>query len=227
MNPGWRLNYYRYKSFFQNIMSKYREKADIRAYIEILLSLATISVFAIFALRPTLLTIASLIKEIESKEQTLEKMQSKIENLTNAQNLYDRERSKINILLNSIPDKPQPEVYARQIEGFSGKHDLSILEITTDEAVILGKNVGLSKKNEKGLQPLPEGSSSLSVSATYTTSLDRYISLSNLISDLEKLRRPAKFDNIRIKTTTDKEEKTKILELLIEARLPYYISGDN
>lgn len=222
MNPGWRLNYLRYKSYFQNMIGRYREKSDVRAYIEILLSLATVSVFAIFALRPTLLTIATLMKEIESKRETLEQMQAKIDKLNSAQTLYDRERSRIDILFTSIPTNPNPEVFARQIEGFSEKHGLSIAEINIGEAVILGKDTKSTSSTEKGLSPLPGGSLGLNVSATYTTDLDRYFSLSNLVSDFEKSRRPAKIDTIRIKTTTDTKERIKVLEFDIEARLPYF-----
>jgi hypothetical protein len=222
MNPGWRLNYLRYKSYFQNMIGRYREKSDVRAYIEILLSLATVSVFAIFALRPTLLTIATLMKEIESKRETLEQMQAKIDKLNSAQTLYDRERSRIDILFTSIPTNPNPEVFARQIEGFSEKHGLSIAEINIGEAVILGKDTKSTSSTEKGLSPLPGESLGLNVSATYTTDLDRYFSLSNFVSDFEKSRRPAKIDTIRIKTTTDTKERIKVLEFDIEARLPYF-----
>jgi hypothetical protein len=226
MNPGWRGNYLRYKSYFLNVIGRYRERADVKAYVEILLSLATVSIFAVFALRPTLLTIAGLIKEIESKRQTIETMQAKIDNLSSAQTLYDRERSRINILLTSIPDKPNPEIYARQIEGLSEKHGLAVFEIIAGEAVIIGKDIQLTSKETKDSKPLPEGSTELSVSATYITSLDRYSDFSNLISDFEKSRRPAKIDIIRIKTTTS-EENIKILELTIEAGLPYFRTGDN
>lgn len=204
------------------MIGRYREKSDVRAYIEILLSLATVSVFAIFALRPTLLTIATLMKEIESKRETLEQMQAKIDKLNSAQTLYDRERSRIDILFTSIPTNPNPEVFARQIEGFSEKHGLSIAEINIGEAVILGKDTKSTSSTEKGLSPLPGGSLGLNVSATYTTDLDRYFSLSNLVSDFEKSRRPAKIDTIRIKTTTDTKERIKVLEFDIEARLPYF-----
>jgi hypothetical protein len=226
MNPGWRGNYLRYKSYFLNVVGRYKERADVKAYAEILLSLATISIFAVFALRPTLLTIAGLIKEIDTKRQTLEKMQSKIDNLSSAQTLYDRERPKINILLTSIPDQPNPEVFARQIEGFSGKHGLEIQGITAGEAVIIGSDIQETDNNTKDLIPLPEESNDLSVSATFITSLDRYFSFLNLVSDFEKSRRPARIDTIRIKTTTT-EEDVKVLEFAIEARLPYFRSNDN
>ncbi len=218
MNPGWRANYLRYRSYFLNVAGRYKERADIKAYIEMLLSLATISVFAVFALRPTILTIADLIKEIDTKRITIEKMQDKIDNLEGAQTLYDRERSKINVLLATIPDKPNPEVFARQIEGLSQKYSLNILEISAGEAVILGTG---TVKDEKGLDPLPEGSSGLSVSMGGTTGLDRFGAILGLITDFEKLRRPAKIDSIQIKTSASKEE-SKFLEIYIKARLPYY-----
>src|SRR4030042_6279122 len=225
MNPGWRGNYLRYQSYFLNIIARYRERADIKTYIEILLSLVTISIFAVFALRPTLLTIAGLIKEIDTKRQTLEEIQSKIDNLTKAQTLYDRQRSRINILLSSIPDKPNPEIFARQIEGLSEKYDSEIFEISVGEAIIIGNDIGSISKKTNALKPLPEGSTEIAVSSIYTTGLDRYFALSNIISDFEKSRRPAKIDAIRIKTATT-EDKTKILELSIEARLPYFRSSD-
>lgn len=226
MNPGWRGNYLRYKSYFMNMIGRYQEKADIRAYIEILLSLATVSIFAIFALRPTLLTIAGLIKEIDSKKQTLEEMQSKIDNLTSAQILYDKERNRINMLRVSIPDKPYPEVYARQIEGLSEKHNTEILELTAEEAVIIGKDLATINQKTEDLKPLPDGSTQLPVSATYLTTPDRYLSFSNLVSDFENSRRPVKIDIIRMRTVTD-DQNIKFLELYIEARLPYFRYEDN
>lgn len=226
MNPGWRGNYLRYKSYFLNIIGHYKERADVRAYIEILLTLATISIFAVFALRPTLLTIASLMKEIETKRQTLEKMQTKIDNLSSAQTLYDRERSKINLLLTTIPDKPNPEVFARQIEGLSERHNSTILEIIAGEAVIIGNNLPTGESKTEDFKPLPDESMELSVSATYITSLERYFAFSDLISDFDKLRRPAKIDTIRVETTT-LEEDSKILKLVIEARLPFYKDSEN
>lgn len=220
MNPGWRGNYLRYRSYFLNVIARYRERADVKAYIEILLSLATISIFAIFALRPTLLTIAGLMKEIESKRQTLDQMQTKIEKLTSAKTLYDREMTRITLLNNSIPESPDPEVFARQIEGLSENYDSKVLGISVGEAVIVGKGAPPANKKSKNLKPLPEGVKELSVSATYMSGLDRYSALANIISGFENLQRPAKIDSIRINTASD-EDKTKVLELSIEARLPY------
>jgi len=225
MNPGWRGNYLRYQSYFLNVIARYKERADIKAYIEILLSLATVSIFAVFALRPTLLTIAELIKEIETKEAVLDEMKAKINSLTSAQVLYDRERSRINSLLTSITEKPDPEIYARQIEGLSQKHNSNIVEITAGEAVIVGKDRKTNKKEADYVNSFPEQAQSMAVSAIFTTSLDQYVNFANLISDFEKSRKPAQIDTLRIKVITN-EDSEKEIELEISSRLPYFIKSD-
>ena len=221
MNPGWRGNYFRYKSYFLNVMGQYRERVDIKIYIEILLSLATISIFAVFALRPTLLTIAELIKEIDTKHQTLTKMENKIQDLSSAQTLYDRERSRINILLTSIPDKPNPEVFARQIEGLSEKYGPQITEITVGEAVIAGKDASSEEIKVKETTPLPEGSTEVPVSAIFIADLNQYSNLSAILTDFEKALRPVKIDNIHLATITT-DEDIKLLSLTLEGRLAYF-----
>ncbi len=225
MNPGWRGNYLRYQSYFLNIIARYKERADIRAYIEILLSLATVSLFAVFALRPTLLTIAELIKEIETKKTVLAQMKTKIDTLTSAQILYDRERSRINSLFASITDKSDPEIYARQIEGLSQQYNIEVSEITAGEAVIIGMGTKTEKVEVKNLDPLPEGAMGMTVSATFSTGLDQYLAFANLISYFEMLRRPAKIDTLQIRTITT-EESEKAIELGIKSRLPYLINSD-
>jgi len=71
MAPAWRNSYLRHKTYFLNISSQYSKKQDVRMFMELLLSLATVSLFAVFAIRPTLITIAELYKEIQGKKTTV------------------------------------------------------------------------------------------------------------------------------------------------------------
>ena len=124
MQENWRQQYLRYKSYLLNTVDRYKERTDTRIYLEILLSLITISIFSIFALRPTLLTIAELIKEIEAKEQLVDKLDNKIETITSAQILYDRESSNIQLLKKAIPKKPEIDTAIYQLEGLIEKNNL-------------------------------------------------------------------------------------------------------
>ncbi|OGM68579.1 hypothetical protein A2962_00740 [Candidatus Woesebacteria bacterium RIFCSPLOWO2_01_FULL_39_61] len=220
MNQSWRREYLRYKSYFLNVMGRYKERADVKVYLEILLSLATISVFAIFALRPTILTIAGLLKEIETKKETLAKMDEKISNLGRAQVLFDQEQQNVILLNSSIPPNPIPDVFARQIEGLSIRYSVPISKISLDKATILGLRATAPKTDAKNMEPFPEGTNELPFSITFTVNIEEYQSLTNLISDLEKLRRPAKIDKLVMNTS--REGENVLLSLAIEGRLPYY-----
>ena len=88
MAPAWRNSYLRYKTYFLNISSQYSKKADVRVFMELLLSLATVSLFAIFAIRPTLITIAELFKEIQGKKTTVAQLDEKIKNRAASSDVY-------------------------------------------------------------------------------------------------------------------------------------------
>ncbi len=221
MNPGWRKNYLRYKTYFLNVVARSKERADIRAYLELLLSLATVSIFSIFALRPTILTIAQLIKEIETKRQILAQMESKIQNISKAQSLYDRERTKINLIRDSVPERPNPEIFTRQLQGLSQLNQTSILGVSTEDAVIVGQEK-VTKEKAKGSEEKdtqPGGASELFFNLRAEVPLEQYKSISNFLTELEKLRIPAKIDSLSLSSSQTKEKKS--LSLTIEGRLPF------
>lgn len=219
MNTGWRKNYLRYKSYFLDVMGKYKERSDIKAYLEILLSLATISIFSIFALRPTLLTIAELIKEIQTEKQTLNSINQKIVNLSQAQSLYNSQRVQISQLESSIPKVPSPNVYAKQIEGLSQAHQVVILEMKTGEATILGKD-SESEDTEKDSEPFPKDSQKLTFSFKGRVGIEQYQNLVNFLKDLENNRLITKIDLVKLNSVND--PTGKYLLLTIEGKLPYY-----
>jgi hypothetical protein len=61
MALGWRQGYSRYRAYFLNIYNLYKQRPDLRMFLEILLSLGAIAIFAAFAVRPTALTIVQLM----------------------------------------------------------------------------------------------------------------------------------------------------------------------
>jgi len=71
MATGWKGQYFRYKGFFPKFISLYKQRRDLRAFLELILSLSVIIILSVFALKPTVLTIVSLYKEINSKRDTL------------------------------------------------------------------------------------------------------------------------------------------------------------
>lgn len=219
MNSSWRKKYLRNKSYYLSVAAQYRKRADIRAYLEILLSLVTVIIFAIFALRPTLITIAELIREIDAKKETIAKMDAKIKNLATAQALFDQQRNNVLLLNSAIPESPAPDSFSRQIEGLSNQYETAVSSINLGNASILGVKSKDDKNKKENVTPLPENAEGYEFSVAAITPVDQYSSLYSLLTDFEKLRRPAKIDNINLSVT--KGEDTEKLNLTINGRLPY------
>lgn len=218
MNPGWRKNYLRYKSFFLNVSTQYKERADIKVYLEILLSLITITIFSVFALRPTLITIAQLIKEVETKKEALAEINSKIQKLSQAQIIYDQQRKNISLLNSAVPDKALPHVIARQIEALTSKNNVEILRVNLGEAQILAaQDTNNTSSTQNQISPKQE----FEISLQTEVNIENYQNLLNLISDLEKLRMPIKFDSLSLSSKENEKDNTKKVSLFLSGKMPY------
>jgi Tfp pilus assembly protein PilO len=201
------------------VVGHYQKRQDLKMFMELLLSLTTVAVFAIFAIRPTLITIAELVKEVQGKKQTITIMNEKIDNLNKAQALYEEERTNIDLLKTAIPKKGEPEVLIRQIEGEISLNPVKVLSITLGEVSLLGEQQNLSTNTK--VSTLPEGAEGLSFSISSSSD---YPQLALLIQGMERLRRPFKIDTIFI--NSQEKEETKELILVINARSPYLKGGE-
>jgi len=183
MNPDWRRNYQRYKAYLFHTMEQYRSRKDVRLYLELLLSLATIVLFSVFALRPTLLTIVDLFKQIDSKKETIILLDEKIANLEAARRLYSSQESNIQLLQGAIPDNSNPQQIVNQIEGLKSKHGFQLITMSIGGADVVGSTI---KADESGK---PSVSYSINSSAEYEN-------LYRMLRDLERLRRPNVVDTL-------------------------------
>lgn len=214
MALGWRRGYLRYKRFFLDIATIYDQRQDVKAFLELFLSLGAISVFGLFALRPTLLTIAKLYREIQAKEEMVVQLNQKAQNLVQAQTIYNQQRERIGLLDFSIPDKPAPELFVRQIEGLVGKHNVEILGLSIGKATLLGTS---TEEDGKAGSELPEkvGGISFSLSAK-----GNYSSIFSFLSDFESLRRPVKVETFTINAS--ETEGDDVLILVLTGQVPYF-----
>lgn len=211
---SWQRDYLRYKSFFLDILRVYRERPDFRAYLELVLSLVAITIFSAFAIRPTILTILELNKEINTKEDTLAKLNTKITNLQSANEELVAVSEDLTYVKQAVPSLAEPEQFIRQIEGLTSKHSVSILGLSASDVVLLG-SAGSVKRSKETVE-LPRNASEVPITLSVTAS---YPSLLSFLKDLENLRRPIKIDSLSFNSTQTDEVKKIIL--VISGRTPY------
>ena len=214
MALSWKKDYLRYKELYLKLLIVYKKRNDVRMFLEVLLSLITITFFSIFALKPTLLTISQLIKDNREKEETINKMEQKIKNIATAQNIYNQNIEKISLIEQAVPNTPTPENLLRQIEGIAYTNSVTVIGSSVNEVVLIGEEKKKNNKNE--IKNLPENVSTITFSVNLT---GPYLSLYSFLFDLENSRRPLIINSININSS--KKENESIIVMLITGQTPY------
>ena len=214
MAIGWKKDYFRYKDFFLNVLSQYKAKPNFRKYLELILSMVTIALFAIFAIRPTILTIIDLNKEIQEKQETLSKLSQKIKDLQGGSNTLQVESTRLPIILQAVPDKASPEILVKHLETLAEQNSLKIMSISASDAVLIGSD-SYAKRSTEG-KSLPDNASQLPFTITLTGD---YSNLYSFVNNLQNLRRPVQIDSFAINSNF--VENKKVLVLIISGRVPF------
>ena len=212
MALGWRDSYTRYREFFLNISELYKKRADLRAFLEIILSLLTITIFLLFALKPTIVTIIDLLGQIKEKQGTLAALTQKVNNLQVASGLLTQDQNFISDIDTAVPTSPNPDILSGQVLGLAVKNSVDILGISVDQATLVGPPVA---RAATGLTPLPgnadEMSFSISVRGTYPN-------LILFIKDFENLRITKIIDTLGINASVT--DKGLVIVAIISGRVP-------
>lgn len=191
-----------YRKYIAQMANAYRSRADIRVFVELLLTISAVIVFCLFAIRPTLVTIGGLVTEIDQKKQTISTMDTKIENIVKAQELFGREADRLALLETAVPRQPELTEFIIQIEAIALKNSVSIYGITTT-----GVNI---------YEAPSAGQKSVGYIVTFTGA---YTNLLSTLNDIENLRRPSDVGSAGFSLDTNTE--VPALFLSVEAMIPY------
>lgn len=183
-----------YQRYLLDIVALYQTHPDLKAYLELLLSIFTIILFALFAIRPTLVTIGQLLTQINEKKQTLAALTKKADDLATAQNLLQKDSELVTLLDTAVPQKPLPAQFIRQVEGLAQKDQVQLVNSRLGETPLAQKN------------PTPSGNTNANLEVTITAQSTTYDALNTFTKDLENLLRPIAAENVA-------QEITKINEV--------------
>lgn len=123
------------KKYLELLPSIKEEKTQ--AYITIVLTLLALSVFGIFAINPTLSTIAQLNKELEDNEIIYKKLNEKIADLSLLQEKYSSLEKDLPFVFASFPRETQCPLLIGQIKGIAAKTNVQVKRISTSEVELM------------------------------------------------------------------------------------------
>lgn len=155
-------------------LQKQKENQKFIRTVELGATFILISFFAIFAIKPTIFTISSLIGEIKSKELLTSQLKTKINNVILAQDAFSQVQEKYDLIESCLPTTPHFSQAYEQLNG-----------ITSQQQLLLNKiNFTLDQEN-----------TFFSTSISTTSS---YSAITSIISDLTHNRRLIKVNDINI-----------------------------
>ncbi len=213
MASGWRSSYYRYKQLFLNVSATYKKRSDLRAFLEIVLSLIAVIIFVVFALKPTALTIISLVQQIKEEKKVLTSLNQKVSDLQKASTLLTQNQMFLDNINLAISTTPSPDIFAKQILGMSAKNNVELMALSINEVVIIGNT---KKIVSKETEPLPENANEIGYSISIKGG---FANINTFLKDIENLRTISKIDSLTISSSIS--DSGRVIVAVISGRIPY------
>jgi len=159
-----------YEKYLDLIPDLKKEKAQ--KYITIVLTLITSIVLGLFAINPTLSTIANLQKQITDSNFVQQKLQQKINNLAILQGEYANLQPDLPVVYDAIPKTTQIPLFIAEVQSITKNSALIITSIQVSE-------VNLSNPTTKN----PSFDFTITASGTYPN----MINFLNIISHFQRV----------------------------------------
>lgn len=105
------------------------ERQKIIAYIYITISLFTLSFFGFFAIRPTIVTIVNLNRQLEDNREVLEKIKQKQADLAKLTQDFETMSGDIALIEKAVPKTPNIPYLSRQIETVAFRSNVTITSL--------------------------------------------------------------------------------------------------
>lgn len=203
----------RYQYYFKRLWRFY-QKPIVKVSLSLLLTIFTISFFAIFAISPTLNTIGELLRTIEDRQETLAKLKDKSAALATAQSEYSLAQPHLPLLEEALPEDRQIKELLVLIEALAAYHNLNLSGFSLTEDVVY---------------PAPEvdADEPQLINFTISASAD-YNTLSTFAKDVTRLNRVVRINTLNYSQPGQSQQESQgsnQLELSLNATA-FYIPSD-
>lgn len=192
---------------------KFMRSPQRSSYAWLSLSILTISFFLIVAIRPTVITIVKLIREVKEKEAASLLLDKKIDSLVIAQKVYAKNSQYLPMIDQALPKNSEFPLLA---DFLSNAAQSSQIELSTlsFEKIILKAAPSAKKPGE------PTAHQTINFS---TTAEGDYLNLKNFVSLLENSRRLIQIEATNVSEVKNKNKEENEEEIKTTLRLA--ISG--
>lgn len=126
---------------FQQAYKKFQRKIDLKnkktaSYFTITFTFIVLSFFGIFAIKPTLTTATSLIKNVDDLKKINIDYENKISSLIAAQAEYEKIRDDLPLIESAMPNNANFSKLAKTLERFAYQENIYISQLQIDSVPI-------------------------------------------------------------------------------------------
>ena len=174
-----------------------------RDYFQISLTAGVLLIFLAFAIRPSLVTFMKTRKDISEYKKYSADLETKIQHLNGAKNIYDRNQNSIELLDKAIPLEPEDDKLISSLDYHAIKNLL----------IIENLNFGYSKD-------VNPASINFSITAT-----GAYTDIEKFLADLDNILRTITVESLEIKPEEENnsESTTKAVTAVIKGKAYYSV----
>lgn len=202
-------DYQQYRRYYQ-IVSDIQKRPNTHLYTTIAFTFLAVSLFAWYAIRPTLQTILYLRREIADKTQVNQKMEEKIASLIEAQSNLSQVEPNLPLLSQAIPQTPDAVSLLNQLHSLAEVSGASLSAARVSDVSVTGEEAS--------------GSGEISLSVTTIGAFDQ---LQAFLDGMIDMRRIVTIDSINFTPNTggNGQGGTGPLQLVIKLRSYYRPEG--
>ncbi|MEK7458346.1 MAG: type 4a pilus biogenesis protein PilO [Patescibacteria group bacterium] len=192
-------------------LQQFYQKPIAKVSVELLATLIVVIVLAFFAIRPTLLTMSQLLKDIDDRKKTGDSLSKKIATLSTLSAEYPTMRREVSLLDIAIPNTPNFDGFMRRLEKIAANNNLIIESI---QATQLPKETATNIGADTAFQI-----TSFSISINFK---GEYAKVRNTLNELMTMDRYATLNSLTFNAKRDELEKTNVLRTTANLRVVYY-----
>ena len=155
--------YQRYTDYYQKASALY-QRPQVKASLEIILSVFTVTLLIFFAIRPTLINVASLQKKIEDQEVVLKKINIKLGQLIRAEQQLSENRDRLQLFSEAVPNSLNYFNISKRVEILARENLVNLEAVRLPGSVVSesdvsdlarDKAVGIARPDADGLMTIP------------------------------------------------------------------------
>lgn len=198
-------DYQQYRRYYQ-IISDIQKRPNTHLYTTVAFTFLAVSLFAWYAIRPTLQTILYLRREISDKTEVNQKMEEKIASLIVGQNNMSQVEPNLPLLSQAIPQTPDAVSLLGQLHSLAGVSGASLSAARVSDVSVTGEEAS--------------GSGEISLTVTLAGAFEQ---LQAFLGGMIDMRRIVTIDSINFTPNTggSGQEGTGPLQLVIKLRSYY------